>query len=97
VFEYLSFIDQSNNVKSSDRPFQLIIGNSGVELNSSPTSILNGFKVAGEVIQNGMRIDEFGFMILELKEDGTIDSMLFDSNGNEILKCVIDGKVPTCN
>lgn len=86
-FEILDF--------DGERPPQLIVGNSGTELDDAVSSSLAGMEIGGDTVSSGVSLSEFGFVLMELKGD-VWEMSLRDVDGEEILMCEIEGPQATC-
>lgn len=87
LFEALSF-DQP-------RPPQLVIGNSGTELDPAVTTPLAGLEIAGATVAVGETRDSFGFAVLEARDDGW-SMTLRDVDGDTELGCTIADRTLAC-
>ena len=86
-FELLSF--------EGSRPPQLLVGNSGTELDSAVSVPFSGLEVGGGTVKDGVSLSEFGFVLMELK-GGVWEVSVRDKDGNELLACGIDGTNVSC-
>ncbi len=77
------------------RPPQLIVGNSGTELDSAVSQPLAGMEIGGGTVREGISLSEFGFVLMEL--NGNVWEMSVRGvDGEEILSCDIEGPEATC-
>ena len=86
-FEILDFEGQ--------RQSQMIIGNSGTELDDAVSSPLAGMEIGGDTVSSGVSLSEFGFVLMELIDDLWVMSVK-DVDGGDILVCEVDGITVTC-
>lgn len=87
LFEALSF-DQP-------RAPQLVIGNSGTELDHAVTTPLAGLEIAGATVAVGETRDTFGFAVLDARDDGWAMT-LHDVEGATQLGCTIVDRTLSC-
>ncbi|MBY0278999.1 metallophosphoesterase, partial [Candidatus Binatia bacterium] len=87
LFEALSF-DQP-------RAPQLVIGNSGTELDQAVTTPLAGLEIAGATVAVGETRDTFGFAVLDARDDGW-SMTLRDVAGATQLGCTIVDRTLSC-
>lgn len=88
IYESLTFFD--DNGEPSARPPQLVIGNSGVSLNSAPNfkPCLNGdCTVVDGLNVKGNALSEFGFLSMELQRGGEWQGKLLDEKQCSIADC----------
>ena len=88
LFEMLSW--------NSDRPSQLVAGNSGTRLDPMITTPLTGLEVAGAPIARAAVSAQFGFLTLEPDRDGWI-ARLRDTRGSPRFRCDIRGRWVECS
>lgn len=86
-FEILDFV--------GSRPPQLVVGNSGTELDDTVTDPLAGMEIGGDTVREGISLSEFGFVLMEFKGD-VWEMSVRDVSGEEILQCEIDGAMASC-
>lgn len=86
-FEMLTF--------EGGRSPQLIVGNSGTEMDSPVTVPFPGLEIGGGVVDEGVSIAEFGFVLMELTGD-VWEVSVRDVDGNEFASCELDGNFATC-
>lgn len=86
-FEMLTF--------EGGRSPQLIVGNSGTEMDSPVTVPFPGLVIGGGVVDEGVSMSEFGFAVMELSGDVWEISMR-DVDGNEFASCELEGNIATC-
>ena len=87
LFQLLGF-DQT-------RPPQVLVGNSGTELDPAVTTPLAGLEIAGATVAVGETHDAFGFVTLEA-EDATWHLTLRDLDGSPLRECTITGLQVVC-
>ncbi len=75
---------------------QLIVGNSGTKLDSPITVPINGLELAGATIEQGVSIDNFGFVTMENAGNSWKVSVR-DVDGKEIIPCEIKGNFANCD
>jgi hypothetical protein len=77
------------------RPPQLVVGNSGSELDPAATMSLPGQVIANLPVAGGLNLDRFGFATLEASEGGW-HAVLRDVAGEPLLECVLSGRHLDC-
>jgi hypothetical protein len=77
------------------RPPQLVVGNSGSELDPAVTTPLPGQVIADLPVAVGLNLDRFGFVTLEVSEGGW-HAVLRDVAGEPLLECVLSGRHLDC-
>ena len=82
LFESLSF--------GGGRPPQLVVGNSGTQLDPPITTPLAGLVIAGRPVADGLSLARFGFMTLRATEAGW-QGVLRDVAGAPLVDCAIGG------
>lgn len=87
LFELLGF--------DADRPPQLVVGNSGTELDPAVTTRLAGLEIAGATVAVGETLDEFGFATLEADGPGW-GLTLRDLTGSVLRTCGFSGPDVLC-
>jgi hypothetical protein len=66
LFELLSF----DPTPEFPRPPQLVVGNSGTELDHPISTPLSGLEIAGATVRFGETLDRFGWVSMERDDDG---------------------------
>lgn len=87
TFETLNF---------ANRPAQVIAGNSGTKL--EPLAVegdLTGIEVAGQIIQQGIAIHKFGYLLLEKSAEGW-NGKVYSQRGQVMAVCNLLGKQFSC-
>jgi hypothetical protein len=88
LFELLGF--------GQDRPPQLVVGNSGTELDPAVTTPLAGLEIGGATVAVGETLDEFGFATLDASDGGwTFRMRALD--GDVRVTCEIEGTRVACS
>jgi hypothetical protein len=87
LFELLGF--------EQARPPQVVVGNSGTELDPAVTTPLAGLEIAGATVAVGETFDGFGFVTLEAGGAGW-HLTLRDLGGSPLRECTIAGLQVTC-
>jgi hypothetical protein len=87
-FEMLNFVD--------DRPPQFVVGFSGTKLDQPVSVPLAGLEIAGAIVNEGVNLDEFGFVTMEQFEDGWNVSIR-NVDGEEVISCVIVDNSTECS
>lgn len=88
LFELLGF--------EQDRPPQLVVGNSGTELDPAVTTPLAGLEIGGATVAVGETLDEFGFATLDASDGGwTFRMRALD--GDVRVTCEIEGTRVACS
>jgi hypothetical protein len=80
LFETLSF--------GPGRPPQLVVGNSGTELDPPVTTPLPGLEMAGMKVASGLNLAEFGFVVLE-RHHRRWTATLRGVDGAPLLRCAL--------
>lgn len=80
IYESLSFLGDGS------RPPQIVVGNSGVSLSSSPDVPSFSASVDGAV-SSGNAMQEFGFLQINVADDGSWTGNMLGTNGNSQLSC----------
>ena len=88
LFETLSF--------GRGRPPQLVVGNSGTELDPPVTTSLPGLETAGLEVTSGMNLAEFGFVTMQRQGRRRWTATLRDVEGEPILKCSLRAEGLSC-
>ena len=88
LFETLSF--------GRGRPPQLVVGNSGTELDPPVTTSLPGLEMAGLEVTSGMNLAEFGFVTMQRQGRRRWTATLRDVEGEPILKCSLRAEGLSC-
>lgn len=86
-FEILDF--------EGSRPSQLVVGNSGTELDDAVSEELAGMEIGGGTVSQGISMSEFGFVLMEYKGD-IWEMSVRDVDGGVILLCELDGATIDC-
>jgi hypothetical protein len=87
LFELLGF--------DASRPPQLVLGDSGTELDHAVTSPLDGLEIGGATVASSTTQDEFGFATLEASGEGW-SFILRDLAGGVLRSCMLDGAQVRC-
>lgn len=87
VFQLLGF--------DAARPPQLVVGNSGTELDPVVTTPLAGLEIAGATVATGNTLAEFGFTTLEAAGDGWLLTWR-DMDGERLGACTLAGTEVRC-
>lgn len=77
------------------RPPQIVVGDSGTELDPAITTPLAGLTIAGATVKVGETRDQFGFVTLEPEGAGW-RATLRDVSGRSLLKCAISDRTAQC-
>jgi hypothetical protein len=77
------------------RPSQLVVGNSGAELDRDLPTPLAGTTINGAVVTGGTFARTFGYMVLDIVPDGW-DGHLFDDHGRLRAHCFLADRSLTC-
>jgi hypothetical protein len=77
------------------RPPQLIIGNSGVEMDDPITTPLAGLEIAGATVRDGLTYVRFGFTTLE-RDAGGWRVVTRDETGAPLSECFLSGDGLAC-
>ena len=80
LFQSVSFL-----ASKTERPPQIIIGNSGVSLNKSPSGRYK--TVIDDEIGHLNQLRQYGFLKLELKADSSWEGDVLDQSGHSIIHC----------
>ena len=88
LFENLSF--------GRGRPPQLVVGNSGTELDPPITTSLPGLEMAGLEVTSGVNLAEFGFVTMQRQGRRRWTATLRDVEGEPILKCSLRAEGLNC-
>ncbi len=88
LFETLSF--------GRGRPPQLVVGNSGTELDPPVTTSLPGLEMAGLEVTSGVNLAEFGFVTMQRQGRRRWTATLRDVEGEPILKCSLRAEGLSC-
>ena len=88
LFETLSF--------GRGRPPQLVVGNSGTELDPPVTTSLPGLEMAGLEVTSGVNLAEFGFVTMQRQGRRRWTATLRDVEGEPILKCSLRDEGLNC-
>ncbi|GLQ31991.1 metallophosphoesterase [Litoribrevibacter albus] len=76
---------QDISFPGSTRPPQIVIGNSGVSLNKSTTGNYQG-TIDGKAAQVN-QLDEFGYLLMSLKEQGQWQGEVLNEGGQVLVRC----------
>jgi len=87
IFELLGFVEP--------RPPQVVVGNSGTELDPAVTTPLEGLEIGNARVAVGETRDAFGFITLEAQGSGWLLT-LRDLGGSELRECTIAGLEVAC-
>lgn len=87
-FEMLNFV--------GDTPPQFVVGFSGTELDQPVSVPLAGLEIAGTTVNEGVNLDDFGFVTMEQFEDGWNVSIR-NVEGEEVISCVIVDNFTECS
>jgi hypothetical protein len=87
-FQLLSFVEP--------RVPQVVVGNSGTELDPAVTTPLAGLEIAGATVASGATLDQFGFATMEPQDDGWAFT-LRDMSGDVLRQCTIAGLQTSCS
>lgn len=87
LFEVLSF--------ASGRPPQLVVGNSGTQLDTQVSTPLTGLEIAGMRVAYGVNHAQFGFVVMERAGDKWAVGVK-DARGGNLDKCVLGGGALLC-
>ncbi len=88
LFEMLNFVDE--------RPPQFVVGFSGTALDQPVSVPLAGLEIAGTTVNEGVSLDDFGFVTMEQFDDGWNVSVR-NVEGEEVISCVIVDNVTECS
>ncbi len=88
LFEMLNFV--------GDRSPQLLVGFSGTKLDQPVTVPLAGLEIAGTTVNEGVSLDDFGFVTMEQFEDGWNVSIR-NVEGKEVISCLIVDDFTECS
>lgn len=88
IYEYLTF--------PSTRPAQIIVGNSGDELDNMPDQSLVNVTFDGMNTSAGAMAAQFGFLVLDKGEGGKWSGVMYRPNGDVMTTCELNGKSFTC-
>lgn len=87
LFEVLSF--------ESRRPPQLVVGNSGTQLDTQVSTPLAGLEIAGMQVAYGVNYAQFGFVVMERVGDKWAVAVK-NARGGDLDKCVLGGGALLC-
>ena len=93
LFQSVSFLDEG-----SERPGQIVIGNSGVSLNKSPQGNYQSSIDGEEASIN--QLTEYGFLSISLNADGSWSGDVLSVSGSSIASCNsknVSESIPVCN
>lgn len=82
-------------VSAQGRPTQITIGNSGVELYSTPVGHTNAVAVGDGVVGDVFGFNDFGFGLIDRSIDGG-SVMLLDKHGKIVSTCSLPGGAKSC-
>lgn len=81
---------------ASERPTQLIVGNSGTALDKNVTATLDGQALDDAALETGKTLEQFGFLTLESTSDGWIATE-HGQDGTQGSTCTLRAKRATCD
>ena len=74
---------------------QLVVGNSGTDLDPAVTTPLDGLEIAGATVAHGETLDQFGFTTMEA--DGAGWRLTVRDMGGDVLReCTLSGTQASC-